>query len=102
MANVQDIELSVFDLRVKSGDFCIADSDSTHIEQILLMGKGSLKHSPLTGIGIAKYINSPGTVTNIASFKSKVKAQLEFDGYEDVDVDVRNGISNIKIDAKRI
>ena len=102
MDNVKDIELVGFDIRIKGGDFVTADSDSTHIEQILLMDKGSLKHSPITGIGVAKYINSPGTVTNIASFKAKVKAQLEYDGFEEIVVNVSNGIANIKIDAKRI
>jgi len=102
MDNVKDIELDNFDLRIVNGDFMLHESDTTHIEHLLLLDKGNLKHSPITGVGIAKYINSPGTVNNIASFKSKLKAQLEYDGYSNIEIEVPIDFKNIKIDAKRI
>ena len=102
MDSVKDIELDNFDLRIVNGVFMLSESDSTHIEHLLLLDKGNLKHSPITGIGIVKYLNSPNSVNNIASLKSKMKAQLEYDGYTDVKIDTTAGIENIKIDAKRI
>lgn len=100
--NVNDIELEANDLRIKNGDFVLSDSDQQHIEDILLMAKGQLRHSPITGFGINKYLNSPGTVNNIAAFKRKLKAQLEYDGYSEITANVSNGIANIIVDAKRL
>jgi hypothetical protein len=102
MDKVKDIELDSFDLRIKNGDFCVEESDSTHIEQLLLLNKGNLKQSPISGIGAFKYINAPLTANSVENFKQKCKIQLEYDGFVAVKVDMKNDLNNIKIDAKRV
>lgn len=101
MSLAQDIELDAFDLRIKDGDFAIHNGDITHVEHILLAHKGNYKQTPIIGIGIRDYVNSPATVFNVASFKRKVTAQMEFDGYQDVKIDTAGGLAQIKVDAIR-
>ena len=102
MDNVLDIELINMDLHINNGDFVATESDGTHIEHILLLGKGNLKHSPITGVGLSRYLNSPDTVSNLATFKRKLIAQLEYDGFTNVTVDTSHGLADTKIAAKRI
>jgi hypothetical protein len=102
MGKAYDIELINNDLLIKAGDFVINESDQKHIEDILLFGKGSVKHSPITGLGIVKYVNARNTADVQAGFKRKVKIQLEYDGYDNIETDTKDGIMNVKITANRI
>jgi hypothetical protein len=102
MGKAYDIELMNNDLLIKAGDFVISESDQKHIEDILLFGKGSVKHSPITGLGIVKYINARNTADVQAAFKRKLKIQLEYDGYDNIETDTKDGIMKVKITANRI
>jgi hypothetical protein len=102
MAKAYDIELLNNDLAIQAGDFIISESDQKHIEDILLFGKGSIKHSPISGLGIVKYVNARNTADVQNGFKRKLKIQLEYDGYDEIETDTKDGIMNVKITANRI
>jgi 23S rRNA A2030 N6-methylase RlmJ len=83
------------------GDLVIHESDSVHIENILLASKGHFKHSPITGCGLAKMINSPATLEAMQGFLHTLKKQLEYDGYTAIKLQHAGSISTLKIDAQR-
>lgn len=86
MAKVQDIKLTDGDLLFDDGDFKLHDSDQQHIEHIMVAYKGCYRYSPLTGVGISAYLNSPKTAATIQKLRQKVKLQLEFDGYTNIEL----------------
>ncbi len=101
MSKAQDIELEDFDLKIENGDFVINESDAQHIENILLAHKGNWKQHPIVGVGLVNYKNAPITPKVIAAFKRKVKAQLEYDNFEDVEIVTSGGLQKVSINANR-
>lgn len=82
MTIVNDILLDDdFDLRIERGDFVTGDSDEQHLQQIAVLRPGQLRHSPLTGLGIASRLMSPLGKTQQESLRRDAYLQLEIDGY---------------------
>ena len=80
---VQDILLNEdFDLEFKNGDFVVGDSDEQHIQLIALIEPGQIRHSPLTGLGIAKRLQSPMSLRQQDALRRAAYLQLEIDGYQ--------------------
>jgi hypothetical protein len=87
------------DLIFLNGDIKIDESDTQHVEHILIADKGQFRQFPLIGVGIARYYN--GSI-NKQELKQSVKLQLESDGYNvrQIVVDTTEKLK-IDIDADR-
>lgn len=88
------------DLVIKDGDFVIDDSEQQHQELILIATRGSFRESPLTGVGIIKYIKSGFTVAAVDALRQKIRLQLQYDGYTNVATQI-NSFTDIQIQADR-
>jgi hypothetical protein len=95
-----DIILESYDLKFSNGDLSLDDSIAQEIELLLLYNKGDLRQSPVTGVGISKYINSPYTLQKLTEFKSTLRLQLEFDGFVESDIQM-NTFEDLIINAIR-
>lgn len=90
MAKARDLKLQNNDIFIdpNTGDFVIHDSDPQHVEDIVFSYAGHWKEFPTVGVGIKKYLGSPGSV-QIA--KRAVLVHLEADGYRIDNVTLKNG-----------
>ena len=66
------------DLIIKNGDFLIGNSEAQNLDHLCRANIGSLKHDPLTGIGI---INLAKTRIDEPKFYTNTKVQLKADGW---------------------
>lgn len=82
------------DLEIKKGDFVIDESDQQHIEDIFIAQKGEFKEFPQLGFGAVNYLK---TNTSVYRFERDLRIQLEFDDFENVEIDTSNGVANTKI-----
>lgn len=87
------------DIQIVNGDIKIGESDSQHIEHIMIAGKGQFRQFPLIGVGIQNMIN--GT-PNRQLLRQTIQLQLESDGYNvrAITISPTNAL-NINIDAER-
>lgn len=88
------------DLLISNGDFVIDDSEEQVQELILVANQGSFRESPLTGIGIIKFVKSRFTVDQIDALRQKIRLQLQYDGYDTVKTQI-NSFTDIEITATR-
>lgn len=82
-------------LAFADGDFLVGQSDQQHVEDILDLQPGELKEFPLAGFGAINYIKRTITADE---FKRDLKLQLNYDGYNNVNIDTSNGIQNLRIE----
>ena len=96
MEYVKDILLDEDgDLQIAKGNFVIAESDTTHIENIMKAAPGHYKQFPIIGANTISQING-----NIgAEFRRNLTINLEIDNYNVKDITIDNGY--ISIDAER-
>lgn len=87
------------DTIIKDGDFLVDYSDQHHIEDLVRSEKGEYKQHPLTGIGIANYINAPLTRELKTRLEKDIRIQLSADSFEITQVEVEN-FESIIIDAE--
>ena len=75
----KDIRLdSDGDLSIKNGDFEIHESDSLHIEHILISNKGYWFETPLLGVGIINELNGSRSSQEL---KQNIRRQLVLDNF---------------------
>lgn len=88
-------------MAVKDGDFEIIQSDGQHIEYILQAGKGQFISSPLLGVDIQKFINSPTTTRDL---RQTIITELKRDNYKVNNLQTTGTIDAIgtNIDATKI
>jgi hypothetical protein len=87
------------DLVFINGDVKIDESDTQHVEHILIADKGQFRQFPLIGVGILRFQN--GSI-NKQALKQSVKLQLESDGYNVRQIVVEtNENLKIEVDADR-
>lgn len=79
------------------GDFVVGLSDGQHIEAILIAAPGDYKQSPLLGVNIQSFLNSPATANTL---RRAIQLQLESDGYSITDIKFNE--INPTITAQRI
>lgn len=89
-----------YDLMIENGDFKIGFSEDQHISLILLSDKGSWRQSPLSGVGLIKYMNGPFTARDLDDLKQAIKIQLQLDGYNDSEIQITS-FEDINISATR-
>jgi len=94
MAEANDILLDDgFDLKVENGDLVVGESDGQHLTLIALLEPGQLRHSPLTGLGVYRRLQSPMGAEQTDGLRKDLYEQLEFDGY-------RPGTAEITFDGE--
>lgn len=89
-----------FDLQISNGDFATGDSDEQHLQKITLLDQGQVRFSPLTGLAIARKLQSPLGLKQQDGLRRDVYVQLEMDGYNPNTANVTFG-SEIEIKADR-
>ncbi|MGY0034456.1 hypothetical protein [Pedobacter sp. NJ-S-72] len=83
-----------FDLLNLGDEWYEGDSDQQHVELLMLLNKGELKEFPFVGYGAAKRLNS---VFNKSKETRDIKIELENDGYTNSEIDLENGLQDLKI-----
>lgn len=83
------------ELIVLNGDYVIGPSDQQHVVDIVETQQGEYKEFPLIGFGAINYIKK---IIVEDEFKSDLKEQLSYDGYQDAIIDLSQGIENLKIE----
>lgn len=84
------------DLLIENGDFVVGDSDIQHIDHIITAQPGEYKETPQLGFGVINYLKSNATKTK---FKRDLRVQLNFDGYENPNIDLEDGFKNLKVEV---
>ena len=88
------------DLLIVNGDFVLDDADQQIQELLLIANQGDFRESPLTGVGIVKYLKSRLSPATVDALKKKIKLQWQYDGFANVNT-VINSFSDITITAER-
>jgi hypothetical protein len=88
-----DLILNGNDLAVADGDLAIGTVADDNAYLLLLTAKGDWKGSPLTGIGVERFLNGPDG----RALEREVRIQLEADGFICRSIHLLDGY--IKIDA---
>lgn len=92
----KDIQHSEGELVIKNGDFVIAESDTQHVEDIVIALPGEFKSFPMIGFGAIQRLKQN---VNKSRFKRDLKIQLEYDGYRNPEIDLSQGFGNLKINV---
>lgn len=79
---------------IEGGDFVISESDRQHVIDITFAHPGEYKAYPLIGFGAILQIKKNPDPNQ---FKRDLKIQLEYDGYNNPDIDLSGGYENLKI-----
>ena len=66
------------DLDIKTGDFAVTESTSTHQKELLLCNKGEFKQNPLVCVGAIEFIDSDDS----GDFIREVSQQFLADGMD--------------------
>lgn len=85
------------DLLIENGDFVIGDSDLQDVELIFHSQKGEFKEHPLVGFGAENYLKKSNN--SIPEFIRDLELQLEFNGFENPEIDLSEGFEKIKINV---
>ncbi len=78
MAQIDYLLNDAYEKKVLNGDFVVGAADDANVEQLITLSKGHIRHSPLTGLGIIKYINSENDVNDISY---DISIELQKNGY---------------------
>ena len=73
----------------------IANSDATHVEDIVVATVGDFKFAPEVGFQAIKYLKS---TINEVTFQRNLKQQLIYDGYNNANININKGIENLTIE----
>jgi hypothetical protein len=96
MANVNDVIIDeTGDEVYKNGDLLVDECTHQCQKLLLLTEKGSLKHEPTTGVGIATFILDEADGNTI---KREIQSEFEADGLQIKSLTV-NSLEDIRITA---
>lgn len=87
------LNTETLDVQIVNNDLLLGESDNQHKALLAIAEPGSLKESPMTGVGISNYLESEETAAMLA----EIKTQYTADGMDVKKVYIENGI--IKTDA---
>ncbi|AXG70428.1 hypothetical protein KORDIASMS9_02668 [Kordia sp. SMS9] len=83
------------DLAIVNGDFVIGPSDQQHVSMIVKAHQGEFKEHPLTGFGISRYLKKTNAFK--PEFLRDLKVQLGYDGYQNAEINLEEGIEKLTI-----
>ena len=86
---------------IKDLDFVLDNCDEKHIYDVMASNAGDYPESPITGMNIISYINSPVNANSKQTFERGAKIQMEYDGLSKVAVKVKDW-NNIQINGERV
>jgi hypothetical protein len=66
--------------QIIAGDFVVNPSVERHMEMLLLTNKGGIRHAPLAGVGLLRYVNGPQNNNWKSSLRRELRLQMEADG----------------------
>lgn len=84
------------DLLISNGDFVKGSSEQKHVAVIVKSPKGSMRRSPLTGVGALDYKHANGE--RLPNLVREINLQLETAGFRSANVVINND-KTIKIDV---
>jgi hypothetical protein len=79
-------------LLIEDGDFVLNNSDSQHVEDLMISDKGTFYQSPISGIGIIRQLKSPKHLINKIRVENEISIQLLLDGATNIDIDYNEQI----------
>jgi len=85
---MKDIITDNGDLLITNGDFLSGESESQHVEHLMLARKGQHKHTPLSGVGIGDMAKAPLSQLRRSALERDIKLQLMAEGLQNVSVSV--------------
>lgn len=88
------------DLLVERGDFVVGESDAQHLDLLLRTTQGDWRADPLVGVGLLRYLKAPYGPAQAAPLTREVAIQLERDGYQVLELDLRD-LADSTINAER-
>lgn len=91
------------DMLIENGDIKVSASDDRNIEYILYASKGQIRKSPILGVEIIGFVNSP--TTDGREIRKAIRQELERDGYRlnELDSSVNNeGKTEINVKADKV
>ena len=83
------------DIEIEGGDFKIDVSDNQNVYAILLAHRGQFYESPLLGLGIDDFQNSPQTNRLL---RKRIKEELAKDNYISKNLEIVGGVDDFKVD----
>ncbi|ROH98278.1 hypothetical protein EGI16_21615 [Chryseobacterium sp. G0240] len=85
-----------YDPLIRNGDFVIGESDRQHVIDITFAHPGEYKRAPMLGFAAVLQLKKN---RNDNQFKRDLNIQLEYDGYNNPDIDLTGGYENLKINV---
>lgn len=82
------------DIQIESGDLAIGISDNQNAYAILKARKGQFYETPLIGVGMDNYINSPKSVRLL---KKRIREELDKDDYTADNLTIEGDTDNYNI-----
>lgn len=94
--NREDIQVNEnYEPVIRFGDIVVGESDQQHVIDITFAHPGEYKAFPLLGFAaVLQLKKNPDDY----QFKRDLKIQLEYDGYNNPNIDLSGGYENLKID----
>ena len=83
----------------KDGDWNIGESDQQHIEHVCMSAPGHFKSSPMLGVNLIDYINSPMSPKTVSELERKIRLNLELDGASNIKIWINPETKNIYTDG---
>jgi len=80
------------DLQIKDGDLLLAESEQSHILDIVNQSKGEQRQFPLLGVDAIKFLNGSDRVDAI---KKQIALQLESDNFKVEEISVQGNAYRI-------
>ncbi len=85
---------------IENGDFQFGESTQQHCQDIMEAMPGDYKHSPLTGLGVVRYLNAPDAGLE-DQFERELRTQIEeMEGMKISNLDLNQGIKNLTFDVE--
>ena len=82
------------DIQIENGDFLIDISDNQNVYAILLAHRGQFYESPLIGLGIDDFQNSPQTNRFL---RKRIKEELAKDNYVARNIEIIGGVDEFTV-----
>jgi hypothetical protein len=75
------------DLDIQGGDFVTGESETQHVDDILIAAPGTFKNEPLVGVDLLNELNAPNGGEDINRVRKLIATQMELDGIGIVEMD---------------
>jgi hypothetical protein len=84
-----------FDLIDEGTEWAEGESDEQHVQLLVILGKADIKQYPYACFGANTWLKK--RILNNDQFERALRIELEGDGYPAAEIDLTNGIQDLKI-----